>query len=180
MSGMAPALSDPMAFRKRVWLKQFDYTGEHRYSFTICTWQRKMIFTTEEVVASVLSHFVQHAQRTDIAILAYCFMPDHLHLLAAGTSPVGDARRFIAAAKQATGYCFARDAGQRLWQRYSWDHVLRSDEETLAVMKYILANPVRAGLVASPLDYPFSGSCVYTKEALVNAFAVNTIDCQAG
>jgi hypothetical protein len=39
--------------------------------------------------------------------------------------------------------------------------VLRGDEATLGVARYILENPVRAGLVARVEDYPFAGSMVY-------------------
>lgn len=169
-----------MPFRKPVWLRTFDYVGEYRYSFTLCTWQRRRIFIGDAVVAAVLSRFVRSAEETGIAILAYCFMPDHLHILATGTSPLGDARRFITRAKQATGYAYSQDTGQRLWQRYSWDHVLRSDEVTLTVLKYILGNPVRAGLAAHPLDYPIAGSLVYSREQLMDAFAADSVDCLAG
>jgi hypothetical protein len=46
--------------------------------------------------------------------------------------------------------------------------VLRDDEVTQTVAKYILENPVRAGLMREPLDYPFSGSLVYSREQLVD------------
>jgi hypothetical protein len=37
-------------------------------------------------------------------------------------------------------------------------------------MRYILANPVRAGLVDRPLDYQFSGSLIYERASLMEAF----------
>jgi hypothetical protein len=43
---------------------------------------------------------------------------------------------------------------------------LRDDEATLTVVRYVLANPVRKGLVREPRDYPFSGSAVWTWEQL--------------
>jgi hypothetical protein len=60
--------------------------------------------------------------------------------------------------KQKTSYEWKRRHGVELWQRGYIDRILRADEDTLTVARYILDNPVRAGLVASPLDYPFSGS----------------------
>ena len=54
-----------------------------------------------------------------------------------------------------------------LWQRYGFERVLRNDEATAAVARYTIANPVRAGLVRSPADYPFWGSFLYTREVLL-------------
>jgi putative transposase len=42
------------------------------------------------------------------------------------------------------------------WQRGFYDHVLRKEEDTRAVAEYIINNPVRAGLVKTWRDYPFS------------------------
>ena len=153
-----------------VWLRAFDYTGEHRYSFTLCTERRCAILTTAQVIDPILSHILHAGAAEHIAVAAYCFMPDHVHVMALGRSPLSDARRFIAKAKQLSGFHYQRAAGQRLWQRYSWDRVLRTDEQTMDVICYILENPVRAGLVRHPLEYPFSGSATYTKDALVSAF----------
>jgi hypothetical protein len=46
----------------------------------------------------------------------------------------------------------------KLWQPSYYDHVLRKDEDTLNVARYILDNPVRKGLVKHFLEYGFSGS----------------------
>jgi len=43
----------------------------------------------------------------------------------------------------------------RLWQRESFDHILRSDEKLEKVREYICMNPVRAGLAATPDEYPW-------------------------
>jgi hypothetical protein len=63
-----------------------------------------------------------------------------------------------------------RSAG-RLWQPQYYDHVLRDEEDTLRVARYIIVNPVRAGLVTSPRDYPFSGSDVMPLETLLEDVA---------
>jgi hypothetical protein len=100
------------------------------------------------------------------ALLAYCFMPDHLHLLVESLTENADLRRFISAAKQMTGYTFSRAAGQRLWQMGFYDHVLRDDEKTVAVVRYILANPIRAGLATAIGGYPFAGSDVLSVQEI--------------
>ena len=40
-----------------------------------------------------------------------------------------------------------------LWQRESFDHILRRDEDLIEKAEYIANNPVRAGLVARPEEY---------------------------
>jgi putative transposase len=60
--------------------------------------------------------------------------------------------------KQRSGFRFSKRFGQRLWQGSYFDRTLRSDEATEDAIRYILDNPVRAGLVRSPLEYPFMGS----------------------
>jgi len=94
-------------------------------------------------------------------MVAYCFMPDHLHLLVEAQSQNSDCRAFIRRAKQLAGFQYARSVGGRLWQRYGFERVLRDDEGTLIVARYIVENPVRAGLAESSESYPFSGSEVY-------------------
>jgi putative transposase len=115
----------------------------------------------------VLSHFRQQAHETGFAIIAYCFMPDHVHLLVEGVTVESDCKQFIKRAKQFSGFYFAKQFGERLWQRYGYERVLRNDETTLVVANYILANPLRAGLASSVLEYPFVGSLMYSIQELV-------------
>jgi putative transposase len=148
----------------------FDYLGFHRYSLTFCTFDRKVLFAAEPIVSTVLSHFLRAAERDEVEILAYCFMPDHVHLLVAGTTAQSDARRFIAAAKQFSGHWYRQQFSQPLWQRSAWDRIVRTEDNTETVIRYLLMNPVRAGIVSDPLDYPFSGSLVYSRDVLMDAF----------
>src|SRR5205085_11416504 len=107
------------------------------------------------------------------AIVADCFMPDHVHLLAEAESDAADARRFISRAKQFSGFYYSKRFERILWQRYGFERVLRNDEDMLGVARYIFENPVRAGLVASPLDYKFSGSTRYTIHEILDAVSWN-------
>jgi len=96
-------------------------------------------------------------------------MPDHVHLLAEGRRENSDCLRFITRAKQFSGFHYKAAFKHRLWQRYGYEHTLRSHEGALSVARYILENPVRAGLVACIEDYPFSGSSVYSLEQILEA-----------
>jgi putative transposase len=150
-------------------LKSFDYTGFFRYFLTFCTFERRRYFADREHVDVVLTQFLRAASRDHFALLAYCFMPDHAHLLVEGQNEAADGRRFIVLAKQLSGYQFKQVFGSRLWQRYSYEHTLRGEEPTLSVIRYIVENPVRAGLVKTPAEYAFAGSSAYTMEEILGA-----------
>jgi len=98
-------------------------------------------------------------------------MPNHLHLLLEGNNDDSDLRKFIAAFKQTTGYFYsiaekrqgAETVSKRkesLWQPSYYDHIVRNDEATMEILRYIANNPVRKGLVQNFLDYPYTGSFV--------------------
>jgi hypothetical protein len=61
-----------------------------------------------------------------------------------------------------------------LWQRYCFEHVVRDDERLDRIVRYVLDNPIRAGLVRSVQDYPYIGSSVYTKRELLEFACIYT------
>lgn len=123
-------------------LTAFDYVGLHRYHLRFCTNERRKIFVNDALVQAVLSQIRRAAEREGFALLAYCFMPDHLHVIVEGKGDAANLRDFALRAKQFSGYAYARDYGNRLWQRYFYEHVLRDDETTESAIRYVLANPV--------------------------------------
>jgi len=48
--------------------------------------------------------------------------------------------------------------GRAFWQEESYDRWVRDDKEFHRIRAYIEENPVRAGLVAAPEDYPWSSA----------------------
>jgi putative transposase len=125
------------------------------------------VFVDPAWVHLVRSQFVRAADATGMALLAYCFMPDHVHLAVIGTRESSDARRFIVLAKQLSGFAYRQGRADRLWQRYAFERVLRNGDDLPAVINYVLANPVRAGLVERIEDYPFVGSCTCSLQELL-------------
>lgn len=141
-------------------LKDFSYRGLHRYSLTFCTNGRRRLFTDAAVVELVARQLLRAAHEQKFSVIAYCFMPDHLHLLIEGTTDNSDGKRFIKAFKQYSSDCCAQTHHRTLWRQHGFEHVLREDELTAEVVTYILRNPVRAGLAATVEEYPFAGSLV--------------------
>ncbi len=95
-------------------------------------------------------------------LLAYCFMPDHVHILVQGKNDEARLLQFVQRFKQLTGYRYKRAYGYSLWQQSFYDRVLRDDEDIVTVGEYIFGNPVTAGLVADTSDYALSGGLYFT------------------
>ena len=71
------------------------------------------------------------------AIPADRFMPNHAHLLVEARTD-SSKLRFISRSKQFSGFQYQQRHGQRLWQRYGYERVLRDDEDTRRVARYIV------------------------------------------
>lgn len=48
--------------------------------------------------------------------------------------------------------------GKKFWQDESFDHAIRSEDEFYRIVRYIERNPVKAGLVESLEDWPWSSA----------------------
>jgi REP element-mobilizing transposase RayT len=110
-------------------------------------------------IASVVIEAVQFAERPleRYDLHAYAVMPNHVHLL---VTPKVDVSKLLRSLKGFTARRANRllgRAGQPFWQEESYDHWVRSEGEFDRIGRYIFFNPVRAGLVARPEDYPWSG-----------------------
>ena len=88
----------------------------------------------------------------------WVLMPDHLHALVA----LGDCetishlmRRVKAVSSRIATKAGASGMGKRVWEHGFHDHALRHEEAVIDVARYIVANPVRAGLVTSVRAYPY-------------------------
>ncbi|MDR6938118.1 REP element-mobilizing transposase RayT [Luteibacter sp. 3190] len=82
--------------------------------------------------------------------LAWIVMPDHWHgLIELGDEPLG---RVMGRFKAAVARELHRSG---MWQEGFHDRCLRSDQNLHAAARYIVANPVRAGIAPSVMEYPY-------------------------
>ena len=89
-------------------------------------------------------------------VLAWVLMPDHWHGLVVLDEPV-PLSKLMKRAKGTTAHAFNRETGRRglVWMDGFHDRAVRRDEDLRAVARYVIANPIRAGLVDSVAEYPF-------------------------
>jgi putative transposase len=144
--------------RKNIRLPASRYVGQHWYFLTMVVEGRDPRLSNPSLVAEHLSLLATDAQSRHFEIPAYCFMPDHLHILTNGTQGDSDLLRFADRFKQDSAYAYKQQNEQRLWQKKFHDHILRANEHWESIACYIWLNPVRKGLCQRAEDWPYSGS----------------------
>ncbi len=150
-------------------LPRFSYVGPFRYFLTLSSHNRVAVFRSATTVDATLWEFLRTAGEERFAFLAYCFMPDRLHLLVEGTTDTSDLRSFMKLAMHRSAGAQARVHGTRLWQDVYHDRVLKRGEDARLVARYIIETPVRAGIVTTPTAYPCVGSAAWAVEDLIRA-----------
>jgi REP element-mobilizing transposase RayT len=139
---------DTYAYKRRLPHLQREHKN---YFVTFCTKNRRVLDPKERDV--VLREYVaQHS--VSCWLHRVVVMPDHVHALMAlfSEQSLQNVMRLI---KGRSARAINAMTGRRgsLWQRESFDHILRRDEDLIEKAEYIANNPVRAGLVARPEEY---------------------------
>lgn len=118
------------------------------YHITLTTQHRQPYFANFASARAVVRVLRQAQQQGDAQTFAYVVMPDHLHwLMALGAGR--NLSKVVGAIKSIT----AHQIGCVVWQQGFHDHALRHEERIVDVARYIVANPLRARLVARLGDY---------------------------
>jgi REP element-mobilizing transposase RayT len=128
----------------------------HVYHVISSTREREPRFREFEPAWAASRCFERPSLLGDTRVLAWVLMPDHAHwLLQLGTqvSLHDVVHRLKAASARAANLASGRSGG--LWSRGYYDRALRSEDDIAGVARYIVANPLRAGLVTSVRAYPF-------------------------
>lgn len=118
---------------------------------------RQPIVHDDEDRQKLLDLWAEHAQAFRVDIHAYVLMDNHFHLLLTPEDSEGVPRMM-----QAVGRAYVRWFNQRhqrsgtLWEGRYRSTLIESERYFLACMVYIDLNPVRAGMVASASDHPWS------------------------
>lgn len=124
---------------------------------------RQPIFAAASDHERLLTLLAEHAAAEKVAVHAYVLMPDHFHLLLTPATAEGLPRLM-----QALGRRYVRhfnDAYGRsgtLWEGRYRSTVVQPERWLLTCMAYLDVNPVNAGLVGRPEDYPWSSHAHYT------------------
>ena len=143
-------------------LRKGRYAENNRiYLVTTVTHKRQKVFTNFSLARILVDVMRNQHQQQNIDSLAFVIMPDHLHWLFALQNDCSLAK-VMHSVKGSSAYKIQkirREQGeittrQRLWQDGYHDHALRKEEDLQKLARYIVANPLRAGLVKKIADYP--------------------------
>ena len=120
--------------------------------------EQRPIYLDSEDCRSFLGLFGSTARRHGWTLYAFCLMGNHYHLVLEAT------REALSDGAQWLNGVYAQDFNRRHGR---WGHlfgarfaswVIETEEHLYAACRYVVENPVRAGLCASPEDWPWSGS----------------------
>jgi putative transposase len=124
------------------------------YLVTTVTYGRVRLFTNLHFGRIVVRTLHRPSTTACAATLAYVVMPDHLHWLVQ-LRPGGDLSQVVKSVKAGSAFEInrARATRGRVWQPSFHDHALRKDEDLHDVARYVVCNPIRAGLVRRLNEY---------------------------
>jgi putative transposase len=125
------------------------------YLITTVASGRRPIFADFDLSRRVINELRRCDSYGRCDTLAFVLMPDHLHWLL--KLKRGDLARLLQLFKARSAKIVNRHngtPGQAVWQRGFFDHALRREEDTRAAARYIIANPLRAGISRRVGDYP--------------------------
>lgn len=128
--------------------------GGQIYLVTTVTRGRTPVFTDLHLGRIVVRALHCEATATQAATLAYVVMPDHLHWLVQ-LRPAHDISRVVRSVKGRSASQINRVCETRgpIWEVGFHDHALRRDEDLQDVARYVVCNPLRAGLVRRLNEY---------------------------
>lgn len=123
---------------------------------------RQVIFADNDDFACFRDWLIDAARREGLAVHAYVFMTNHVHLLATPSSAPAAGRTLQSVGRRYVQY-FNRRYGRTgtLWEGRYKATVIDAESYLLACSRYIELNPVRAGMVAHPRDYRWSSYRVH-------------------
>jgi len=146
-------------------LKRLDriWVVNPRYFITVCTENRRKILASEKAVSVLSREWESAIDRHGWAVGSYVIMPDHVHFFCTDGEQGVKLSEFIGKWKEWTAKTLKREAALngQIWQGGFFDHLLRSAESYSEKWDYVQKNPVRAGLVENPDDWPYRGSIHY-------------------
>jgi REP element-mobilizing transposase RayT len=125
------------------------------YFITTVTHQRDQFFSNLQTSRIVIRTMKDLDKSGYVQSLSWVLMPDHLHWmfqLSDKSSLAVVIKRLKAISAHSVNKSLAREG--QIWQRSYYDRCIRQEEDLKQISRYIIANPLRAGLVDDIGMYP--------------------------
>jgi putative transposase len=127
------------------------------YFVTFNTHKRRLLLADERI-HSCFCNFAIQAKEHGVAVGRYVLMPDHAHLFIVLPETGPTLSRWMQSLRSVLGkQLLILGEPKPHWQEGFFDHLMRSGESYGEKWNYVRMNPVRAGLVKNPADWPYQG-----------------------
>jgi REP element-mobilizing transposase RayT len=131
------------------------YSGEGQiYLLTAVVRNRRPVFSTFAAGRLAVNAFQKAEQEQLAKSLAWVVMPDHIHWLIELQNSTLPSLMGRTKSRTTVGLNRLLKMEGTLWQSGFHDRAIRREEDLQAVARYLVANPLRAGLVKKIGDYP--------------------------
>lgn len=129
------------------------------YFVTAIVKDRRSVFADHHAAKLLRDVIDSCRNRYRFLVLSYVVMPDHFHaiLVPKPGDTISAVMRYIKGTF-ARRYNAANNSSGAVWQPRFYDAAIRSERELMVRIRYVEENPVRAGLVKQPEQYPFSSA----------------------
>ena len=119
------------------------------YHIVFSTLERQSIFLDGKLAREFIKILQSDEESGYTQTYSFVVMPDHIHWLF--KLHKSDVSKTVKRVKSV----FSQSTGLHIWTPGFYDHAIRTDESLINVARYIVANPLRAGLVDKVGDYPY-------------------------
>ncbi|MHB1001133.1 MAG: REP-associated tyrosine transposase [Armatimonadota bacterium] len=135
-----------------------------KFFITICAYNKNDLFTSHNLCTAVVDALLWYHNNHTWNLYCYCLMPDHLHMIVSlpsrsmqsGVSAKSILTSIAQFKSYTTRQLWKYSETQNLWQRNCFDSVIDQLESVDDLIRYVLNNPVRKGIVDKWEDYPYS------------------------
>jgi len=143
------------------------------YFFTLVTFHRRRYFDTSEKLDHLLSIIRQVQRSKPFELIAYCLLPDHVHVLLKLPEKDSNFPIRIREIKRLTTLWMRKELkgdAETIWQDKYWEHTIRDERDLQIHFDYVHYNPIKHGFMetfdgwkwSSFRDY-FNGNCDHLK-----------------
>jgi len=111
-------------------------------------------------IADMIAEALRHFHNEQYLLDDWVVMPNHVHVIL-WPMPNFTLSEILKSRKRHTAReanLFLRRTGKTFWQRESYDHWIRNDDEKARIRRYIRMNPVNAQLCQAPEDWRWSSA----------------------
>ncbi|MDP8208824.1 MAG: transposase [Candidatus Electryonea clarkiae] len=133
------------------------------FFFTFVTHNRIPVFKSRDDYLKIWQEWRNVSSKADGELIAYVFLPDHIHLLIKqGIIPFSEQVRSF---KRKMNMLFVEKKGT-IWQARFWEHKIWDDDDYRKHVDYIHFNPVKHNLVRNPYDWKYSSFRKFVEEGI--------------